>query len=146
MGVFERLTSSWWPVREPILVLDEVVAVLGRDSAGACHRPRSRPETVPVAAVVGTISRAQDFDRAYRPLNAAARERRDRLSGFLGCGAAFSPVTLVQVGGAYFVEDGHHRVSIARRSGQLGVDAHVRRICTVAPLTTAGPASSDCCH
>ena len=35
------------------------------------------------------------------------------------------PVSLVQVGGCYFVEDGHHRISVARALGETVIDAEV---------------------
>jgi len=35
------------------------------------------------------------------------------------------PVNLVQVGDRYFVEDGHHRISVARALGESTIDAEV---------------------
>ena len=35
------------------------------------------------------------------------------------------PVQLVQVGYAYFVRDGHHRISVSRAFGQASIDAEV---------------------
>ena len=40
-------------------------------------------------------------------------------------GTGLPPVTLYKVGDAYFVEDGNHRVSVARMSGQEFVRAIV---------------------
>jgi hypothetical protein len=34
-------------------------------------------------------------------------------------------VELYKIGGAYFVSDGHHRISVARANHQLYIDAHV---------------------
>ena len=35
------------------------------------------------------------------------------------------PVILYQLGGAYFVKDGHHRVSVARFHGAEWIDAEI---------------------
>jgi hypothetical protein len=35
------------------------------------------------------------------------------------------PVQLIQVGDAYFVRDGHHRISVAHHLGQASIDAEV---------------------
>lgn len=115
---------------EPLLGLDEALAALGR----CPHHPRGlvRREvaTVPVESIVGTLARGEDFDRLFRPLNPSLRNRRERLAR---AGAAgLSPVSLVRVGELYFVEDGHHRISLARARDQLAVDALVRSVCTVA--------------
>lgn len=125
---------------EPLLRLDDALAVLGR----CPHHPqglvRREADTVPVASIVGTLARGEDFDRLLRPLNPALRDRRARLAR---AGAAdLSPVSLVRVGELYFVDDGHHRISIARARDhlavdarardQLAVDALVRSVCTVA--------------
>ena len=53
------------------------------------------------------------------------------MSRWLGVAAArdhgkvLPPVVLVQVGGVYFVRDGHHRISVARALGQLDIEAEV---------------------
>lgn len=115
---------------EPLLGLDEALAALGR----CPHHPRGlvrrEAATVPVESIVGTLARGEDFDRLFRPLNPSLRNRRERLAR---AGAAgLSPVSLVRVGELYFVEDGHHRISLARARDQLAVDALVRSVCTVA--------------
>jgi hypothetical protein len=38
-----------------------------------------------------------------------------------------------RVGGLHFVEDGHHRVSIAAATGQETIDAYVTEIATGVP-------------
>jgi hypothetical protein len=39
------------------------------------------------------------------------------------------PVELIQVGDVYFVQDGHHRISVAQALGQRDVEARVM-VCT----------------
>lgn len=82
---------------------------------------------VPVNEIIGSAStgRCADFDADFRPINphnearwvavAAARYRERRLP----------PVSLIQIGGAYFVEDGHHRISVAGALGDQAIEALV---------------------
>jgi hypothetical protein len=39
-------------------------------------------------------------------------------------------IDVFEVGGAYFVEDGHHRVALARERGADSIDAEVTRLQT----------------
>lgn len=84
---------------------------------------------VPVSSIVGTVARVGDFDRHFRPLNRCLRDRWERLARI---GGDLPPVRLVRLDDMYFVEDGHHRVSVARARGAQTIWAHVRRIGTVA--------------
>jgi len=45
------------------------------------------------------------------------------------------PLELYQIGSVYFVRDGNHRVSVARRRGQIDIDARVVELMTDVPLT-----------
>ncbi|MBP2384336.1 hypothetical protein [Brachybacterium sacelli] len=83
-----------------------------------------------VVVKVVALARGEDFDRLFRPLNPALRDRRGRLAR-IGT-ASLSPVSLVRVGELHFVDDGHHRLSIARVRGQLAVEAVICSVCTVA--------------
>ena len=80
---------------------------------------------VPIDRIVGSLDRTEDFDRAFRPRRANAAARWQRVARAHHEGRDLPPVRLYQVGDAYFVEDGHHRVSVARALGQGFVDAEV---------------------
>jgi hypothetical protein len=128
-----RWPTAGVPEAERLLRLDEALDALGR----CPHQPpdirREQAEAVRVGSVVGTIARADDFDRLFRPLNPDVRRRRQRLAQTNNqVGPRLSPLSLIRVGELYFVDDGHHRISIARARGQIAVDARVRAICTVA--------------
>jgi hypothetical protein len=84
---------------------------------------------IPVDRIVGSVDRSADFDRDFRPTR--------RLSGgrMTGLRTAFPDgpmpaITVFEVGGAYFVEDGHHRVALARERGAAFIDAEVTRLST----------------
>jgi hypothetical protein len=92
-------------------------------------------ESVPVDKIVGSVGRYQDFDRAFLPKQDSAASRwmsvaRARLSD-----VGLPPVSLYKVGDAYFVLDGHHRVSVAREQGAHFVDAEVVEAEARVPVT-----------
>ncbi|MFD9889591.1 hypothetical protein ACFWY9_09630 [Amycolatopsis sp. NPDC059027] len=128
--------SAWWRGhlaqrarrREDLAImpLDETLAALGRQSEAD-----EGERDVVLDAVVGTVARVDDFDREFRPRNRALRERWEALAG---TSADLPPVRLVRIGELYFVEDGHHRVSISRVRGSATIRARVRKICTIAFL------------
>ena len=95
--------------------------------------------TVPVAKIVGSTERCRDFDRAFRPLRAHAAGRWVSVARAHGEGRALPPVQLYQLGDAYFVRDGHHRVSVARVRDQPCVDAEVVELLVRGPLPAQPP-------
>jgi len=89
--------------------------------------------TIPVDRVVGTVDRVDgSFDRRFRPSLAVSRDRWVRLAEASRRGATLPPIDVYEVGGRYYVRDGHHRVSVARALGQLYIDAEVTSIATAA--------------
>jgi len=86
-------------------------------------------QTIPVDKIAGSVDRMVDFDRFFRPRR---RELRNRVNSLR---AAFErdempPITVYEVGGLYFVIDGHHRVALARESRMEFIDAEVTAIST----------------
>ena len=81
---------------------------------------------IPLEAISGTLepSRATLFDRCFRPAG-GARRRWQRLWLAERRVAVLPPISVVPVGDAYAVRDGHHRVSVARARGALTIDATV---------------------
>jgi hypothetical protein len=88
-------------------------------------------QTIPVERIVGSLDRTVDFDRDFRPLR-PRRDLRDRLR-FLQRqypNGDFPPISVYEVGGAFFVVDGHHRVALSRERGAEFIDAEVTRLST----------------
>jgi len=96
-----------------------------RDVRGGARVGRGVRE-VPLAAICGTVepSRASLFDPSFRPA-APARSRWQRVWLAEHRGAVLPPISVVPVGDHYAVQDGHHRVSVARARGALTIDAVV---------------------
>jgi hypothetical protein len=97
---------------------------------GAVVLPAAAEERreVPVAAIVGSVGRAGDFSASFRPLHPEDEERWARVHAAVMGEAGLPPVQLLAVGGAYYVVDGHHRVSVLRGLGAPSVEAFVRSI------------------
>lgn len=93
-------------------------------------------QPVPLDKIVGSAThRYSDFDRAFLPAQVRTKSRWKRIDELRLRDVALPPVQLYQVGDVYFVRDGHHRVSVARRSGQDFIDAEVVEMRTRVPLT-----------
>ncbi len=92
---------------------------------------------IPVEAIVGTVERATDFTRTFLPRKASDEQRWVGLMNFVQQHSldALPPIDVYQVGSAYFVQDGHHRVSIARQQGIQFVTAYVTEVFTRVPLS-----------
>jgi hypothetical protein len=112
---------------------------------------------IPVERITGSLGRASDFDRDFRPLKKHLRDRWIR--NYLDLQTdSWAPIRVHQVGRDYFVEDGHHRVSVARYAGMAYIQAEVweyvreaapapapvRPRPRVEPVVRSGPAGCAC--
>ncbi len=111
-----------------ILPFDEVIAALGM--RGERHLGL---QTIKLDRVVGTVDSRRDFDRRFRPTSGRVRERWERLALAQRRGEAIPPIDVYRVGDLHFVQDGHHRVSIAMATGQSTIDAYVIEVQTDVP-------------
>ena len=75
--------------------------------------------------ICGSMNRTGDFDHHFHPLDDRLRDRWVSVAMAHSQDVPLPPVSLVQVGGCYFVEDGHHRISVARALGQTAIEAEV---------------------
>jgi hypothetical protein len=82
-------------------------------------------ETVPIRRIQGSQGRSQDFDPDFNPLQDRTQVRWLSVARARQGGKSLPPVKLVQVKDLYFVQDGHHRISVARALGQQDIDAEV---------------------
>jgi hypothetical protein len=61
----------------------------------------------------------------FMPLARASSEKWKRIDRAFRLGVELPPVSLLELGGDYFVNDGNHRVSVARFHGVEWIDAEV---------------------
>ncbi len=108
-----------------MLPFEEVVAALG-----ASGRVARGEQVIPLDAIVGTVDRrADEFDRSFRPAS-STRGRWERIAEARKRGEAMPPIDVFQIGDLYFVQDGHHRVSVARAMGDKDINANVVEVRT----------------
>jgi hypothetical protein len=81
-------------------------------------------QDIPIEQIVGTLNRRSDFDHKFRPLKSYLRDRWVNVYLSLE-NEDWPPILVHKVGDVYYVEDGHHRVSVARALGRAFVSAKV---------------------
>jgi nucleotide-binding universal stress UspA family protein len=96
---------------------------------------------IPLEAIVGSVGRSQDFSRTFLPRQDSDESRWANVKTAVKDLAIDSlpPIQVYQIGTAYFVQDGHHRVSIARQIGQSYIHAYVTEVRTRVPLAPDTP-------
>jgi hypothetical protein len=88
---------------------------------------------IPLAQIVGSVSRYEDFTRTFMPRKTSTRHRWENLDK-LADGSGWPPIEVYKVSDTYFVRDGNHRVSVARQLGAETIEAHVWEYPTRVPL------------
>jgi hypothetical protein len=116
--------------REPddvhlILPFEEVVEALGFEGERSLGL-----QTIPLDSIVGTVDRARDFDRSFRPTSTRVRPRWEGIALAQRTGKSMPPIDVYRVGELHFVKDGHHRVSVAGAQGRDTIDAYVTEVVT----------------
>ncbi len=94
---------------------------------------------IPIERIVGSVDRSGDFDRDFRPRRGLSRGRLASLGSAFRDGG-LPAIEVFEVGGAHFIEDGHHRVALAREQHADFIDAEVTRL---QPTYEVGP---RCCR
>lgn len=134
-GVVRRLLRRVRGRPTQLLSLEEV-----RGRLGLVAQADGGVRVIALDDIVGSVDRTVDFDRDFAPLAEHSVSRWRRLEEAFPDGA-FPPITVYEVGGRYFVEDGHHRVALAGYRGSEFIDAHV--ITTQSPVGL--PEDADVC-
>jgi hypothetical protein len=101
-----------------LLMFDQV-----RRSLGLGHPRFEREATIAVSDIVGTVGRKADFDGCFRPRERALARRIDQVAE--NERALDETIDVYRVDRAYFVLDGHKRVSIAKARGREFIDARI---------------------
>jgi uncharacterized ParB-like nuclease family protein len=95
---------------------------------------RASLQEIPLDRIVGSVGRYRDFNREFLPraqIDAGRWTRIERLRRRVD----LPPIDVFQVGDVYFVQDGNHRVSVARARNQETIWAHVIEIPARVPLS-----------
>lgn len=81
-------------------------------------------QEIPVRRIQGSLAQDPKFDRDFRPLHKSQRDRWVNV-WVLHARQGWEPILVHRIDGIYFVEDGHHRISVARNLGLETIEARV---------------------
>ena len=85
-------------------------------------------------AIIGSVGRYNDFDKEFLPRHSSTRSRWISIDSAQLLDVILPPIEVYKIGEAYFVKDGNHRVSVARRRKQTFIDAEVIEIDVAVPV------------
>ncbi len=91
---------------------------------------------IPLDQIVGSVGRYHDFDRVFLPRRTETRGRWMSVDVAHLTDVALPPIEVYKIGAFYFVKDGNHRVSVARRKGAAYIDANVIEIDVGVPVNS----------
>ena len=94
----------------------------------AHNRRRLGLRDVEVSKIVGSVGRTVAFDRGFMPAKASLEKRWKRVDRAFHSGLDLPAVRLFKMGDSYFVEDGNHRVSVARYHKVETIEAEVTEL------------------
>ena len=92
-------------------------------------------QIVPISLILGSEGRYRDFNRFFLPRSERMRSRWERVDQARIKDIILPPIQLYEIGGAYFVRDGNHRVSVAKTQGIESIDAEVTSLSTAITIT-----------
>jgi nucleotide-binding universal stress UspA family protein len=96
---------------------------------------RRRLKDIPLDAIVGSVGRYTDFNRQFLPRHNSAESRWVNVKAAMEGPAGVPPIEVYQLGNAYFVLDGNHRISVLRHMDASHVQAYVTEVQTRVPLS-----------
>lgn len=90
---------------------------------------------IPLEAIVGSVGRYSEFTRDFLPRKTIRSDRWIRVKMAMVGLQGVPPIEVYQIGTVYFVQDGNHRVSVARQMGLTHIQAYVTPVRTRVPLS-----------
>lgn len=129
-GNLEKIQAALSGKSADLLSFEEV-----RNRVKAKETNQCELKNIPLDAIVGSVGRYTDFTRRFFPTRentetrwARVRLQAERLDGL-------PAIDAYQLGEAYFIVDGNHRVSVARSLGASHIEAYVTKVETSVPLS-----------
>lgn len=133
-GFWEIVLSLVTRRRPHLLPLDDLARNIQPDQVAYLGL-----QDVPLKSIVGSAGRHRDYTQHFSPCASDERSKeRWRLIYTLAVsGAGFPPIEVYQWGDMYFVQNGHHRVSVATYLGWSVIQGYVTLLS--APFLTGVP-------
>lgn len=85
-------------------------------------------QDIRVEDIIGSESKGDDFSRDFYPRKPWMAGRWTTIHHLMSQGTLDQAISVFELGGRYFVRDGHHRVSVAKAIGRVFITAEVRSI------------------
>jgi nucleotide-binding universal stress UspA family protein len=126
----ERIMARLTGRSADLLSYDEV-----RQKLGARGSKRVSLREIPLDAIVGSVGRYTDFTRSFLPRKDSDENRWARVQMAVKGLKGVPAIDVYQIGEAYFVRDGNHRVSVARQLGAAHIQARITEIHSRVPLS-----------
>src|ERR687894_1425765 len=121
-----------------LLSFDEV-----RKELVANNRRQRGTRVVEVEEIIGSVGRWDEFDRSFLPARASVGHKWKRIDRAFHRAQDLPPVELYKLEEAYFVVDGHHRVSVARYHDVPTLEAAVAEFHPMLPAAAVLPMTSN---
>jgi nucleotide-binding universal stress UspA family protein len=106
-----------------------------RDKLKGREGASERLEEISLDAIVGSMGRYTEFTRSFLPRQDSDEGRWAKVAIAMTDFKGVPPIEVYQIGDAYFVLDGNHRVSVARQLGAETIQAYVTPVHTKVPLS-----------
>ncbi len=119
----ERIRAQLSGKSADLLSFEEV-----RRRIHAKETARRELKEIPLDAIIGSVGRYKDFTRSFFPKVHGDLERWSRIHALTGSMEGLPPIEVYQIGSAYFVRDGNHRVSVARSQQLDVIEAYVTQV------------------
>jgi len=130
-AVMQQILSRLRGKEGELLCFDEVRQQLRSTGATIKHGLQE----ISLDKIIGSVARYDDFTRSFLPKKDTDEERWVELKAAVNDMVGIPPIEVYQIGDTYFVQDGNHRVSIARQLNSKTISAYVTEIKTRVPLT-----------
>ena len=127
-----RSRSAWRNVWQRLMGNENKLRDLTEVAKEAKRQPAQHAGVVNISLtkIIGSEGRTNDFDSAFNPRKIHNRDRWIGIAVARRRGTVLPPVELIQVGDAYYVRDGNHRVSVAKAAGQVEIEAQILYVLT----------------
>ena len=121
----EGLLARFRDEPRDLLCYDDV-----RERLEGARSPRRELREIELDRIVGSVGRCTDFTRSFLPRQDSDADRWARTDVKMTDLRGLPPIEVFELGGVYFVQEGHHRVSVARVSGATHIQAYVTKVRT----------------
>lgn len=110
--------------KDTLLDLDSIINNLEHT-----HLENRGVEAIPIDKIVGSLGRYQDFSEEFLPHTVHTDARYESIKQAMLAGKMFPPIKVYQIFDRYFVIDGHHRVTAAKKElNAAAIDAEVTEV------------------